>query len=702
MKNSRPVLGASLRAVFLLTSMVIAVIIIGEFHLSFVNIESPVEERQAWVAGVLGGALSVLLGLGALFLLHRDFATHRKIEIQLAQKTELLQMTFDNISQGLAVFDRDLRLVAWNRQFVQIFSLPAALLVVGRGYAELLRHLASRGLFGDSGVEEYIERLVLGMRAATNLTVTGKTDGRSIEIAPQRMPDGGTISTYSDVTDRKKMERTKDEFVSTVSHELRTPLTSIQGALGLIAGGALGTPPPEMRAMIDIAHSNSERLVRLINDILDIEKIESGSLEFRLLRQPLSPILLKAIVANAGYAPQCDVRIRFEERAPGAQADIDADRLLQVMANLLSNAAKFSKPGDTVVVALEPWGKMLRIAVADHGPGIPAEFHEKIFGRFAQADTSDSRKKGGTGLGLGIVRALVERMHGTASFSSQIGVGTTFFVDLPDRSRLEEALAGATAGSGPVAREHRVLVCEDTDDIALSLKTLLARDGFAVDIVSSAGQAREALARREYAAMTLDIELPDEDGLSFFRSLRGDDRYRSLPVVVISAMADEGQTEHEAGAAGVIDWIQKPVDVDRLLSALRLATDGQDHPLPRILHVEDDTDVANVVAGIVGGLASIDRAASVRVAKHLLQMRSYDLAILDLAFPDGSGSELLPLLAPETQVVVFSASEPSKDIVRRAAAVLVKTRASNEIILATIRQLLRSAASHADRQRRVG
>ena len=698
MKNSRPVLGASLRAVFLLTSMVIAVIIIGEFYLSFINIESPVEERQAWVVVVLGSALSVLLGLGALFLLHRDFATHRKIEIQLAQKTELLQMTFDNIGQGLAVFDRDLRLVAWNRQFVQIFSLPAALIVVGRGYAELLRHLASRGLFGESGVEEYIERLVLGMRAATNVTVTGKTDGRSIEIAPQRMPDGGTISTYSDVTDRKKMERTKDEFVSTVSHELRTPLTSIQGALGLIAGGALGTPPPEMRAMIDIAHSNSERLVRLINDILDIEKIESGGLEFRLLRQPLSPILLKAIVANAGYAAQCDVRIRFEERAPGAQADIDADRLLQVMANLLSNAAKFSKPGDTVVVALEPWGKMLRIAVADHGPGIPTEFHEKIFGRFAQADTSDSRKKGGTGLGLGIVRALVERMHGTASFSSQIGVGTTFFVDLPDRSRLEEA----TAGSGPVAREHRVLVCEDTDDIALSLRTLLAKDRFAVDIVSSASQAREALARREYAAMTLDIELPDEDGLSFFRSLREDDRYRRLPIVVISATADEGQTEHEAGAVGVIDWIQKPVDVDRLLSALRLATDGQDHPLPRVLHVEDDTDVANVVAGIIGELASIDRAASVRAAKHLLQTRSYDLAILDLVFPDGSGSELLPLIAPGTQLVVFSASEPPKDIVRRAAAVLVKTRASNDIILATIRQLLRSAASHANRQRRVG
>ena len=242
------------------------------------------------------------------------------------------------------------------------------------------------------------------MRTAANVTVTGKTDGRSVEITRQRMPDGGTISTYSDVTDRKKVERTKDEFVSTVSHELRTPLTSIQGALGLIVGGALGPTPPEMKAMIDIAHSNSERLVRLINDILDIEKIESGGLEFRLQRQPLSPILRKSIEANAGYAAKYNVRIRFEEGALDAQADVDADRLTQVMANLLSNAEKFSTPGDTVVVTLERRGKMLRISIADRGPGIPAEFRDKIFGRFAQADTSDSRKKGGTGLGLSIVK----------------------------------------------------------------------------------------------------------------------------------------------------------------------------------------------------------------------------------------------------------------------------------------------------------
>lgn len=231
------------------------------------------QERQAWVLVVLGSALSVLVGLGAFLLLHRDLAKRRRIEAQLAEKTGLLQTTFDNIGQGLAVFDRHLRLVAWNRQFVEIFSLPAALTVVGRGYADFLRHLAGRGYFGTADVEEHIEQLVAGMRTAANVTVTGKTDGRSVEITRQRMPDGGTISTYSDVTDRKKVERTKDEFVSTVSHELRTPLTSIQGALGLIVGGALGPTPPEMKAMIDIAHSNSERLVRLINDILDIEKI---------------------------------------------------------------------------------------------------------------------------------------------------------------------------------------------------------------------------------------------------------------------------------------------------------------------------------------------------------------------------------------------------------------------------------------------
>jgi DNA-binding response OmpR family regulator len=166
-------------------------------------------------------------------------------------------------------------------------------------------------------------------------------------------------------------------------------------------------------------------------------------------------------------------------------------------------------------------------------------------------------------------------------------------------------------------------------------------------------------------------------------------------------MADEGQTEDGTDTVGVIDWIQKPAEAARLLGALRLATDGQDHPLPRILHVEDDTDVANVVAGIIGGLASIDRADGLRAAKHLLQTRSYDLVILDLAFPDGSGSELLPLLPRGTRVVIFSASEPPRDIARRAAAVLVKTRASNATFLATVRQVLRDMASRGARQGRV-
>jgi signal transduction histidine kinase/DNA-binding response OmpR family regulator len=659
------------------------------------------QERQAWLLVALGSALSALVGLGAFLLLHRDLAQRRRIEAELADKTGLLQTTFDNIGQGLAVFDRNLKLVAWNRQFVEIFSLPASLAAVGRGYADFLRHRASRGEFGETGIEEHIEQLVAGMRAATNATLTGKMDGRSIEITRQRMPDGGTISTYSDITERKKVERTKDEFVSTVSHELRTPLTSIQGALGLIVGGALGPIPPEMKAMIDIAHSNSERLVRLINDILDIEKIESGGLEFRLQRQRLSPILRKSIEANATYAAKYNVRVRFEEGALDAEADVDADRLTQVMANLLTNAEKFSTPGDTVVVTLQRRGKILRISVTDHGPGIPVEFRDKIFGRFAQADTSDSRKKGGTGLGLSIVRALVERMHGTASFTSEVGAGSTFFVDLPDRSPSAQPSSTAAAGDARPARGQRVLLCEDDPELAGQMKTILTSDGFDVDLVSSASQARDALAEGGFAAMTLDFELPDEDGLKFFRTLRADDRYRSLPVVVVSADADEGQTEDGTDTIGVVDWIQKPIATDRLLRALRLATDGMDGALPRILHVEDDTDVANVVAGILGGLATIDRADGLRAAKHLIQTRPYDLVILDLAFPDGSGNELLPLLPEGTQIVVFSASEPSKEIARRAAAVLVKTRASNAMFLATIRQLLRDTASRGARQGRV-
>ncbi len=242
--------------------------------------------------------------------------------------------------------------------------------------------------------------------------------------------------------ERKRLERMKDEFVSTVSHELRTPLTSIAGSLGLLTRKAAGTLSGPAARLIEIAHSNSQRLVRLVNDILDIEKLESGHVRFDLRRVEVGPLIEQAIEAIGDFAQGLDVRIRFENSAIVPEVRADTDRLVQVITNLLSNAVKFSPPDREVVVSIEHEAGIVRISVRDHGPGIAPEFKSRVFERFAQADATNARRKGGTGLGLSIVKEIVKRLAGEVEFADAPGGGTVFHVELPtwiDAAREERA-----------------------------------------------------------------------------------------------------------------------------------------------------------------------------------------------------------------------------------------------------------------------
>ncbi|MEO7912140.1 MAG: PAS domain S-box protein [Roseiflexaceae bacterium] len=232
------------------------------------------------------------------------------------------------------------------------------------------------------------------------------------------------------ITERKQIERMKNEFVATVSHELRTPLTSIRGALGLIAGGVAGAVPPNVQRMVDIACTNSDRLIRLINDILDIEKIESGNLAFALQPFALLPLVAQAIEANRAYGAQFNVTFTLDDLAHDRWVNVDSDRLIQALTNLLANAAKFSPPGGTVLVRVSRNADMLQVAISDQGPGIPAAFRDRLFQKFAQADSSTTREKGGTGLGLSITKAIIERLGGQIACAPNQR-GATFVIDLP-------------------------------------------------------------------------------------------------------------------------------------------------------------------------------------------------------------------------------------------------------------------------------
>ena len=238
--------------------------------------------------------------------------------------------------------------------------------------------------------------------------------------------------TIQDITERKKAERLKNEFVSTVSHELRTPLTSIYGSLKMVLAGVTGPLPDKARNLVQIACSNSERLNLLINDILDIQKMESGKMAFQFKRLDAASVVHRAVEENRSYAEKFGVVYRIMEPLPeGLMVLGDESRLCQVLANFLSNAAKFTELGDEVVIRLEYVESWVQFSVIDHGAGIGEAFYSQVFEKFAQADASDTRKKGGTGLGLSISKALVESHHGEIGFRSKPGEETVFFFKLP-------------------------------------------------------------------------------------------------------------------------------------------------------------------------------------------------------------------------------------------------------------------------------
>lgn len=235
-----------------------------------------------------------------------------------------------------------------------------------------------------------------------------------------------------DITELKRLERLQREFVSVVSHELRTPLTSIRGSLGLVTNDAAGPVSEKAKELLRVADRNAERLGLLIDDLLDIEKIESGMLRCHIETQSLQPVIEQALSANAPFALAHNVTLALADGSADATVAVDAQRLLQVMTNLLSNAIKFSPAGGTVELAVaQDRPQWVRVAVRDHGPGIAPNFQTRIFSKFSQGDSSDSRHKGGTGLGLAISKALVEQMGGTLGFETAAGVGTTFFFELP-------------------------------------------------------------------------------------------------------------------------------------------------------------------------------------------------------------------------------------------------------------------------------
>lgn len=325
---------------------------------------------------------------------------------------------------------------------------PSSMAILGYTPNELVGRNAVDFLCPDDldAIRTEMRRARLGHLIRDFATRYFHKDGRIVMLAWSGVwsePEQRHFFIGRDVTEQKRLERMKDEFIATVSHELRTPITSIAGPLGLLMGGAVGDLPDSAKRLITIAQANSKRLAALINDILDIEKIESGKMTFNFQRVDMKPLVEQVIEANRPIAEKFNVRVRLDIKPAEFAVRTDTDRLTQVIWNLLSNAVKFSPPGEEVVVSIETRDDHYRITVRDHGPGIPEEIKPHMFEKFARGDATDVRQKGGTGLGLSIVKETMIRLDGEVGCNAAPSGGTIFHVDVPRwdaKSMAERAL----------------------------------------------------------------------------------------------------------------------------------------------------------------------------------------------------------------------------------------------------------------------
>jgi signal transduction histidine kinase len=348
------------------------------------------------------------------------------------QEREILALTVENVTEGVALVDTDLTFVLWNEQFLNHFGYEAGEIRMGMNAMELMLKTAQRGDLGPGDPFAIVEGLAHSILSTESARLEiQRTNGVVLNLYRRTISGGRFLLVSSDVTDERKAARLKDELVSTVSHELRTPLTAISGALGMVAAGAAGELPASAAKLVGIAHRNSERLASLVNDLLDIDKLQSGKVEFHMEPVDLGELVR---VSVEQYQPLAEkAGLALEAEAPDAAIVVCADRhrILQVLTNLISNAVKFSPSEQTVVVRAAALADRARISVIDKGIGISEEFRTRLFDRFAQEDGTTSRVQQGTGLGLAISKSIVEAHGGSIHLESEVSKGTTFHVDLP-------------------------------------------------------------------------------------------------------------------------------------------------------------------------------------------------------------------------------------------------------------------------------
>jgi signal transduction histidine kinase/DNA-binding NarL/FixJ family response regulator len=542
-------------------------------------------------------------------------ASNAQIEVAralAAAKTEQLEATLAGMSDGVSIFDAHMCLVEWNARFPVIAGVPAEILRVGLPMEEILRAQLASGQFGPvTDPEAEVERRMGRLRGTPfGVVQRQRPDGRTLELRRSRLPDGGFVTRYADITERKLADDAlhlaqeaadsanteKSRFVATVSHEIRTPLNALLNTIRLLSDSVLA---PAQKSLLAVARQSGDVLFGLINDVLDMSRIEADTLPVQPSLFELRPLLESCVAMFADQAAACDISIGviIAEGTPEILLT-DPGRLRQVQLNLLSNAVKYARPGAVWLTAEPGDGEHegLRLTVKDAGPVIAPEARERLFRPFSRLDRPEGDNPAGTGLGLSICQQLVTLMGGEIgcdAWRSDNGVaGNAFWVTLPATAlpvRAASAVeAAAMSAAGPdladwtVARtaggivdlprrplpRTRVLLVEDIAANQVVTATLLRREGHHVDIAASGPAAIQAIQTAPYDLVFTDIFMPGMSGQEATWIIRTlPEPARSIPIIALNAQSG-AEDETIFKAAGMDGVAGKPVSLAELLGVL--------------------------------------------------------------------------------------------------------------------------------------
>jgi PAS domain S-box-containing protein len=556
-------------------------------------------------------------GRPAMQVVFRDITERKRMEEELKASEERYRDLFENANDGIYILDRAGRIVSFNRKAEEItgYTLEE---VRGQSYT----------LFLPPGPERKKARRAFlknmrGQPDKTELTIIRK-DGREVilELSTRPIWQGGQIVGIQgigrDITERKELERLKSDFISTVSHELRTPLTSIKGYVDLVLAGDVGPLTPEQKEFLTIVSQNTTRLTELINDLLEIERLESGRIEFEFAELDLAEVLEN--VARSLHVNAEQKGLEFLTEIPsGLKVRGDRDRLTQVFLNLLSNAIKYT-PAGTVELRAHQEDDAVVVEVRDTGIGLSESDLQKLFQKFFRSDNPYVRKVGGTGLGLSIAKAIVERHGGTITVTSQLGQGSTFTVRLPALARPERPL---------------VLVIEDEVAIARLIAKYIEKMGYRAVTAYSAREGFDQAVRLKPDLITLDVLMPDLDGFALIQQLKAHPETAHIPVIFLSIVQDRQQGLRLGASA----FLTKPIDERKFYETVQALLEPRGQP---VLVVDDDRDYAQLLKRLLERQGfSVELAHDGDDALRKILSKRYQLVILDKNLPKRSGLDVL-------------------------------------------------------------